>query len=243
MEPVSLIAAFLAGLLSFVSPCVLPLIPGYISFISGVTLEDMRGGSTGGAAIASRFRILAASASFVLGFSLVFVSLGASASALGALLLPRLSLLGRIAGLAVIVFGLHMMGILRLEWLYRERRAQTRVKPAGLLGAGVVGVAFAFGWTPCIGPILAGILAIAAAQETVSRGILLLAVYSLGLGVPFLITALAVNRFFAAFARIRRHFRAIEIASGGLLICIGILILTNRLTVIARYLSPYLPTF
>jgi len=243
MEPVSLIAAFLAGLLSFVSPCVLPLIPGYLSFISGVTLEDMRAGDTRSAETGSRPRILATSLAFVLGFSLVFVSLGASASALGRLLLPRLSILGRIAGLAIIVFGLHTMGVLRIGWLYSEKRVQTRVKPAGLLGAGVVGIAFAFGWTPCIGPILAGILAVAAAQETVWQGIRLLAIYSLGLGIPFLITALAINRFFAAFARIRRHYRAIELASGGLLVGIGVLILTNRLTVIARYLSPYLPTF
>lgn len=246
MEPVSLIAAFAAGLLSFVSPCVLPLIPGYISYISGIALEDVRGTPAGGgavAAVASRGRILASSAAFVLGFSLVFVALGASASALGQLLLPRLALLGRIAGAIIILFGLHTMGILRVGWLYSERRIQTRAKPAGLLGAGLVGVAFAFGWTPCIGPILAGILAIAAAQETVSQGVRLLAVYSLGLGIPFLITALAINQFFAAFARIRRHYHSIEIVSGGLLVVIGVLILTNRLTVIARYLSPYLPTF
>jgi cytochrome c-type biogenesis protein len=243
MEPVSLIAAFVAGLLSFVSPCVLPLIPGYISFISGVTLEDMRTGEAAGAPGAPRGQILATSVAFVLGFSLVFVSLGASASALGKLLLPRLSLLGRIAGIAIILFGLHTMGILRIGWLYSEKRVQARAKPAGLLGAGVVGIAFAFGWTPCIGPILAGILAVAAAQDTVSEGVRLLAVYSLGLGIPFLVTALAINRFFAAFAKIRRHYRAIEIASGGLLVGIGVLILTNRLTVIAQYLTPYLPTF
>jgi cytochrome c-type biogenesis protein len=245
LEPVSLIAAFAAGLLSFISPCVLPLIPGYISYISGITLEDMQGTPAGGGAAAavSRGRILASSAAFVLGFSLVFVSLGASASALGQLLLPRLALLGRIAGAIIILFGLHTMGVLRMGWLYSEKRIQTRAKPAGFLGAGLVGVAFAFGWTPCIGPILAGILAIAAAQETVLQGALLLAVYSLGLGIPFLITALAINLFFAAFARIRRHYHAIEVVSGGLLVVIGVLILTNRLTVIARYLSPYLPAF
>jgi cytochrome c-type biogenesis protein len=242
MEPVSLVAAFVAGLLSFISPCVLPLIPGYISFVSGVSLEDMRAGAPGAPA-APRWRILATSVSFVLGFSLVFVSLGASASALGQWLLPRLSLLGRIAGVVIILFGLHTMGVLRIGWLYSEKRVQARAKPAGLLGAGLVGIAFAFGWTPCIGPILAGILAIAAAQETVTRGIRLLAVYSLGLGIPFLVTALAIDRFFAAFARIRRYYRAIEMASGALLVVIGVLILTNRLTIIAQYLSPYLPTF
>ncbi len=242
MEQVSLVAAFVAGLLSFVSPCVLPLIPGYISFVSGVALEDMRVGGPGAAAV-PRWRILATSASFVLGFSLVFVSLGASASALGQLLLPRLTLLGRIAGIVIVLFGLHTMGLVRIGWLYSEKRVQARARPAGLLGAGLVGIAFAFGWTPCIGPILAAILAVAAAQDTVAQGIRLLAVYSLGLGIPFLVTALAINQFFAAFARIRRFYRAIEIGSGALLVVIGVLILTNRLTIIAQYLSPYLPTF
>jgi cytochrome c-type biogenesis protein len=247
MESVSLIAAFAAGLLSFVSPCVLPLIPGYISFISGVALDEMRGRpgvpASGRPAGASRGQIFATSLAFVFGFSLVFVSLGASASALGQLLLPRLALLGRIAGVVIILFGLHMMGVFQIAWLQSEKRVQTRARPAGLAGAALVGIAFAFGWTPCIGPILAGILAIAAAQQTVWQGIWLLAAYSLGLGVPFLATALAIDQFFAAFARIRRHYHAIEIASGLLLIGIGVLMVTNRLTLIARYLSPYLPTF
>ena len=247
MENVSLIAAFAAGLLSFVSPCVLPLIPGYISFISGVTLDEMRGvPAPGGDQVRSgrsRGRILVTSLAFVLGFSLVFVSLGASASAVGKLLLQRLTLFGRIAGAVIILFGLHTMGVLRLGWLYSEKRVQAKRKPTGPVGAMLVGLAFAFGWTPCIGPILAAILAVAAAQETVAQGVRLLAVYSLGLGLPFLATALAIDRFFAAFARIRRHYHAIEITSGVLLVAIGVLILTNRFTVIAQYLSPYLPTF
>ena len=247
MEHVSLIAAFAAGLLSFVSPCVLPLIPGYISFISGVTLEEMRGATApGGNPIRpprSRGRVLFTSLAFVLGFSLVFVSLGASASAVGKLLLQRLTLFGKIAGAVIILFGLHTMGVLRLGWLYSEKRVQTKRKPTGPVGAVLVGIAFAFGWTPCIGPILAAILAVAAAQDTVTQGVRLLAVYSLGLGLPFLATALAIDQFFAAFARIRRHYHAIEVASGVLLVAIGVLILTNRFTVIAQYLSPYLPTF
>jgi cytochrome c-type biogenesis protein len=246
MENVSLIAAFAAGLLSFVSPCVLPLIPGYISFISGVTLEEMRGTTAGGEFARpgrSRARILVTSLAFVLGFSLVFVALGASASAVGRLLLQRLTLFGRIAGAVIILFGLHTMGVLRLGWLYSEKRVQTKRNPTGPVGAVLVGIAFAFGWTPCIGPILAAILAVAAAQDTVTQGVRLLAVYSLGLGLPFLATALAIDRFFAAFARIRRHYHAIEVGSGVLLVAIGVLILTNRFTVIAQYLSPYLPTF
>jgi cytochrome c-type biogenesis protein len=136
-----------------------------------------------------------------------------------------------------------MMGVLKLNWLYREKRFQAERKPAGPLGAMLVGVAFAFGWTPCIGPILAGILAIAASRETVREGVLLLAVYSAGLGIPFLLTSLAVNQFFAAFAKIRRYYHAIEVASGALLVAIGVLIFTNRFTLIAQYLTPYLPTF
>jgi cytochrome c-type biogenesis protein len=263
IENVSAFAAFAAGLLSFVSPCVLPLIPGYLSFVSGVTLDEMLGNapagpsgaalpgpSSGGAAAvavatspATRRRVLLMALAFVLGFSVVFVSLGATATAMGQFLMERLRILGQIAGVVIIIFGLHTMGILKIGWLYSERRVQVSRKPAGLMGAFVVGISFAFGWTPCIGPILAGILGIAAAQETVGQGIQLLAVYSAGLGVPFLLTALAMDRFFAAFATIRRHYKTIEILSGALLVIVGVLIFTDRFTIIARWLTPYLPTY
>lgn len=247
MENVSLLAASVAGLLSFVSPCVLPLIPGYLSFISGATLNELRGaGVTSDAGELSsglRRRTLLASLAFVLGFSLVFMALGASATAIGQFLMERLTVLGKIAGIILIIFGLHTIGILRIGWLYGEMRMQARRKPAGLFGAMIVGVAFAFGWTPCIGPILAAILAIAGSQHTVTQGVELLAAYSLGLGIPFIATALAIDRFFAAFARIRRYYGVVETASGVLLITVGVLIFTNRFTVIAQYLSPYLPTF
>jgi cytochrome c-type biogenesis protein len=248
-ENVTLLAAFGAGLLSFISPCVLPLIPGYLSYISGMSLEEMRGVPAAGAPVAvaappdGRRRIILSSLAFILGFSIVFVALGASASAIGRFMMARLDILGRIAGAIIIVFGLHTMGVLRIEWLYQERRVQTSRRPAGLAGALLVGVAFAFGWTPCIGPILAGILAVAAAQDTVESGVRLLSAYSLGLGVPFFATALAINRFFAAFAKIRRHYHKIELASGALLIVIGVLIFTNRFTVIAQWLTPYLPVY
>jgi cytochrome c-type biogenesis protein len=241
MENVSLLAAFAAGVLSFISPCVLPLIPGYLSFISGTTVDELRG--AGAVPTGARRRALISSLAFVLGFSLVFISLGASASAIGQYMMERLTLLGKIAGVVIILFGLHTMGILRIGWLYSEKRVQTSRKPAGPLGAVLVGIAFAFGWTPCIGPILAGILAIAASQETIGQGVQLLAVYSAGLGIPFIATSLAINRFFSAFARIRRHYHAIEVASGALLVVIGVLIFTNRFTIIAQYLSPYLPTY
>ena len=184
MENITLFAAFFAGVLSFVSPCVLPLIPGYLSFVSGVTLDEMRGGAGGSAAgvatpaPGARRKAVIASIAFVLGFSIVFISLGASATALGSFLMERLTLLGKIAGVVIILFGLHMMGILKIGWLYSEKRMQTSRKPAGFFGAMLVGIAFAFGWTPCIGPILAAILAVAAAQESVGQGVKLLAVYS-----------------------------------------------------------------
>jgi cytochrome c-type biogenesis protein len=253
VENVSILAAFAAGVLSFISPCVLPLIPGYLSFISGVTLDDLQGTSVAGAGAgagvavaappATRRRVILTSLCFILGFSIVFITLGATASALGQFVMERLRILGKIAGVVIIIFGLHTMGVLRIGWLYSEKRVQVARKPAGPVGAILVGIAFAFGWTPCIGPILAGILGIAAAQETIGQGVQLLAVYSAGLGIPFLITALAINSFFTAFARIRRHYHAIELVSGGLLVAIGLLIFTDRFTTIARVLQPYLPTY
>jgi cytochrome c-type biogenesis protein len=251
-ENVTLLAAFGAGLLSFISPCVLPLIPGYLSYISGMSLDEMRGTGPGhGAAAAvavaapaeARRRVVLSSLAFILGFSIVFVSLGASASVIGQYMMARLDVLGKIAGAIIIIFGLHTMGVLRIEWLYQEKRVQTSKRPAGFFGATLVGIAFAFGWTPCIGPILAGILAIAATQDTVGNGIRLLSAYSLGLAVPFFATALAINRFFAAFAKIRRHYHKIELASGALLIVIGALIFTNRFTILAQWLTPYLPVY
>lgn len=237
-ENVTLIAAFVAGFLSFISPCVLPLIPGYISFVSGASLEDMRAGQG-----AARRQVLIRSVAFVLGFSLVFVALGASATAIGRFVFDKLPVLTKIAGALIIIFGLHMMGVFRLAFLDSEKRAQTQRKPAGPVGALLVGIAFAFGWTPCIGPILAGILVVAGSKETIGEGVLLLAVYSLGLGVPFLLTSLAIDRFFSVAAAIRRHYHAIELSSGGLLVAIGLLIFTGQLTVIVRYLEPYLPVF
>ena len=249
-ENVTLLAAFGAGLLSFISPCVLPLIPGYLSYISGLSLDEMRGTPVaGGSAVAvarpagTTRQVVLSSLAFIVGFSLVFVSLGAAASAIGQFLTRQQALFNRIAGAVIVIFGLHTMGVLRIEWLYQEKRVHTSKKPAGFLGAGLVGVAFAFGWTPCIGPILAGILALAGSQETVGKGVRLLAVYSLGLGVPFLATALMIDRFFSAMGRIRRYYHTIEIVSGALLIVIGLLIFTNKFTVIAKWLTPYLPVY
>jgi cytochrome c-type biogenesis protein len=250
-ENVTLLAAFGAGFLSFISPCVLPLIPGYLSYISGLSLDEMRGipvvagGGTVAIAPAAgvRRQVVLSSLAFIVGFSLVFVSLGAAASAIGQFLAQWQAVFNRIAGAVIIIFGLHTMGVLRIEWLYQEKRVHTSRKPAGLVGAALVGIAFAFGWTPCIGPILAGILALAGSQDTVGKGVELLAVYSLGLGVPFMATALMINRFFGAMGRIRRYYHTVEMVSGALLIIIGMLIFTNRFTVIAKWLTPYLPVF
>ena len=239
-QNVTLLAAFAAGFLSFVSPCVLPLIPGYISFVSGISVEEMRSDAT---PATSRLQVFLTSLAFVIGFSIVFVALGASATAIGKLMFAKLPLLSKIAGAVLIVFGLHTMGLFRLAFLETEKRVHAQRKPAGPLGALLVGVAFAFGWTPCIGPILGGILAIAGSKSSVGEGITLLAVYSLGLGIPFLHTSLAINQFFGAAKRIRRYYHGIELASGALLIVIGVLIVTGQLTIITRYLQPYLPTF
>jgi cytochrome c-type biogenesis protein len=250
-ENVTLFAAFGAGLLSFISPCVLPLVPGYLSYISGLSLDEMRGTpmAAGGVAVATmpsavaRRQVILSSLAFILGFSLVFVALGAAASAIGQFLLAKQEIFSRIAGAIIIIFGLHTMGVLRIEWLYQEKRVHTNRKPAGTIGALLVGVAFAFGWTPCIGPILAGILALAGSQDTVGQGVRMLAIYSLGLGVPFFAAALAINRFFGAMSRIRRHYHKIELVSGALLVAIGALIFTNKFTIIAQWLTPYLPVY
>jgi cytochrome c-type biogenesis protein len=238
-EEVTLLAAFAAGFLSFVSPCVLPLIPGYISFISGLTLEEMQGEAARGA----RWQVLVASLWFVLGFSLVFVAFGAGATAIGKLLIQYKDVLGKVAGVVLIILGLHTMGVFRLRFLEAERRLHAKQKPAGPLGAFLIGLAFAFGWTPCIGPILGGILTIAGSKQTVGEGIQLLAVYSMGLGIPFLLTAAAINQFFAASKRIRKYYHAIEVISGALIIAIGLLIFFDQFTIITQYLDPYLPKF
>ena len=240
-QEVTLATSFVAGFLSFVSPCVLPLIPGYISFISGLTLEEMQ--ASGAAAGTSRRQVLIASLAFVLGFTVIFVAAGASATAIGRFLYEHAPIVEKIAGVLLIVFGLHMMGVFRIRLLENDKRIHTQKKPAGPVGAFLVGTAFAFAWTPCIGPILGGILGLAASRESVAEGMQMLAMYSLGLGVPFLLTSVAIDRFFSAAARIRRYYRVIELVSGALLIIVGLLIFFDQFTLIVRYLEPYLPKF
>jgi cytochrome c-type biogenesis protein len=233
-ENIGFATAFAAGLLSFISPCVLPLVPGYISMISGMSLEQLRQQSeSGGAAKAVMFNMLA----FILGFSMIFIGLGAGAGLIGGALLTKLPIITKIAAVVIIIFGLHVTGIFKINLLYREARIHSHSKPRGLIGAFVMGFAFAFGWTPCIGPILAAILAIAANKGTVSQGIMLLTVYSLGLGVPFFLTGLGTNMFLRFYQNFKKYFHAVEVASGVLLIAIGVLIFTNNLGLIGRYLT------
>lgn len=230
---ISFPTAFLAGLISFLSPCVLPLVPGYLSYISGVSSDQMRSGASN----AMRRKVLVNSLGFILGFSLVFVALGATATFLGQFLTEKLPLLSKIAGVVIVLFGLHTMGVFRIKALYMEKRFQVAAKPAGIFGSILVGLAFAFGWTPCIGPILAAILTYASQQDTLGQGVLLLLAYSLGLGVPFFLTALAINAFFTLFDRLKRHMRLIEIGSGLLLMGVGVLIFTNNLSLLANSLQ------
>jgi cytochrome c-type biogenesis protein len=235
---VSLITAFFAGILSFVSPCVLPIVPGYLSFISGVNMGQLKGNEAP-AGLSRRVGIT--SLAFVLGFSTVFVALGAAATIVGDALRQYKRELGMIGGVIIIILGLHTAGILPIKWLLYEKRAEVKTRPLGLVGAYVVGLAFAFGWTPCIGPILGAILLYASQQETVGRGVLLLSAYSAGLGVPFIVSGLAINGFFNAFGRLRRHMKIVEYAAGGLLVAVGVLLVTNRLTLLAQYFSRMFP--
>jgi cytochrome c-type biogenesis protein len=218
-----MIAAFLAGIASFLSPCVLPLVPGYISLISGASVEELQSAD-------SRLTrtVLLHSIMFILGFSLVFVSLGAVATTLGQLAHEYKKYLNWFAGILVIVFGLHLTGILKIKALYADKRIHSTQGGKSPIGAFLVGFAFAFGWTPCIGPVLAGILALAGNSDSVTKGILLLWIYSLGLAVPFLLTSLLLDRFLAFYSRFRRHLGVVEVFSGVLLIAIGGLILAGR---------------
>ena len=242
VENPTFLAAFAAGVLSFISPCVLPLIPGYLSYISGLTLDEMQGTGDGAMSLgAARRRVLVASIFFILGFSFVFICFGAAASVVGQYMLERQRLLAKIAAVIVIVFGLHTMGVLRIGWLYSEKRVQVEKKPTSLFGAFFVGLAFAFGWTPCIGPILAAILAVAASEQTVAKGAGLLAVYSLGLGIPFLIAAAAIKPFAAFLTRFRRHLVHMERVMGGLLVLTGVAFLTGSVSQASFWLLDTFP--
>lgn len=226
------IAAFLAGIISFLSPCVLPLVPGYISLISGASVENLQDADR------KLLRsVMLNSFTFILGFSVVFVSLGALATGVGQVTQRYHRELAIIAGIVVFIFGLHLTGIFKINALYSDKRLHGVKGGASPIGAFLVGFAFAFGWTPCIGPILSVILVMASSQQTVLKGITLLAVYSLGLAVPFLLTSLGVNQFLAFYGKFRRHLHTVEVISGVLLIIFGALIATNNFTRLSSYLG------
>jgi cytochrome c-type biogenesis protein len=228
------IAAFLAGLISFLSPCVLPLVPGYVSLISGAGVEELK--QQDGKLMRS---VMLNSVMFIIGFSLVFMTLGAVASSIGQVTRHHLALLSKVAGVIIIVFGLHLTGLVPIKLLYADKRLHALQGNSTVIGAFLVGFAFAFGWTPCIGPILTVILTFAASEATVMKGVALLAVYSLGLAVPFLLTSLGIDRFLAFYGRFRRHLHTVEVVSGVLLIAIGGLVFTRHFTLINSWLNHF----
>ena len=234
---------FASGLISVLSPCVMPLMPAYLSLVSGVSVQELsEGAGEEGFDRNQRARVMEACLGFVSGFSAVFIILGASAFALGRVLRTfELNVFGyslgisQLAGFVIIVFGLHMLGVFRLAWLLRDTRLQLDMGAPGFFGSFTVGAGFGFGWSPCIGPILGTVLTLAGSRDTVFEGITLLAIYSAGLAVPFLIAGWSIDYFFSAFARIKKHFRTLEIVSGALLLCVGALLVTNQLAFFNTY--------
>ena len=229
----SIFYAFVAGLLSFLSPCVLPLVPGYVSLLSGTASQSARQEPEAGVSGA----LVRNSLLFIAGFSLVFISLGAAASSVGQLLRAHQLLLSQISGIVVILFGLHLRGILKIPALYADKRVRTQAWAGSAAGAFLIGFAFAFGWTPCIGPILGTILLLAAHNRTLADGVWLLLVYTSGLAIPFLLTTLALDRFTRFYKGFRRHLHTVEVVSGVLMLAIGTLLLTHHLSVVSQYLA------
>jgi len=230
LNNVSLLLAFSAGLLSFLSPCVLPLVPAYITYLTGSTVAELSSGK-------ARLHTLYKSLGFVFGFSLVFIAMGASITSIGKLLISNMDVFRKIGGALIVLFGIHITGIFKIKTLYYEKRVVPFEKLRKNISSVLVGMAFAAGWTPCVGPILASILIYAGSMETVTMGIMLLTAYSLGLAVPFVLTAYAIGSFSGYFKRISRHLNTISIASGVLLIIMGILIFTNKVAALSKYFS------
>ena len=236
---VTYFGALLAGFLSFLSPCVLPLVPPYLCFLGGTTFDQLTGEDETPPHVYKT--VIMSSVVFVLGFTSIFVILGATATAAGQLMVDNLSLLGKIAGVVIIIAGLHFLGVLHIPMLHREARYHADARPAGLIGAYVIGLAFAFGWTPSIGPVLAAILAMAAGEDSVRQGVALLFVYSLGLGIPFIVAAIAIKPFMSTLQRFRKHLATVEKLLGGFLVLTGILFLTNSMTLIASWMLELFP--
>lgn len=238
---ISLFSALLAGALSFLSPCVLPLVPPYLCYMAGISVDQFRGEASANTGGATRRAVLSAAVFFTLGFATVFVALGAGASSIGVLLRQHLDLLSKIGGLIIIIMGLNFLGVFRIGFLSREARFQGGGKPATLPGAYVMGLAFAFGWTPCIGPVLGAILGVAASRDTVGDGALLLAVYSLGLAVPFWIAAGFSGAFMRFLSRFRRHLGIVEKVMGVLLILTGLAFMFGLVSMVAIWFQQTFP--
>ena len=233
-QDVSVLIAFSAGLLSFASPCVLPLVPSYITYITGVSFKEL---SEGESRRRLRWLTISHSLLFILGFSLIFVLMGASASYLGQALIQYQSWIMKIGGVLIIILGIHFTGLVSIPFLQMERRFELKKKPMGYFGSFLVGIVFAAGWTPCVGPILSTILLYASTSKNFSTGIVLLAAYSMGLGIPFFIASLAFNTFLSAFDRIKRYMRVIMLVSGIFLILIGVLLITDLYSTLNNYLN------
>ena len=231
---VGVLVAFTAGVLSFLSPCVLPLIPSYVTFITGLSLEDVS---------KARRAAVTHALLFILGFTLIFLALGAAATTLGQLLLYQRAWISRIGGVLIIIFGLYMLGVFNIGMFARERRVYIADKPVGYMGTVLVGIAFGAGWTPCIGPILGSILTFAASEADLQRGMWLLFAYSMGLAVPFLLAAVAVERFLAFFGRVKRQMVWVSRIAGVLMIAVGLLLVTDYFTVLAGALVKLTPEF
>ncbi|WP_138204632.1 cytochrome c biogenesis CcdA family protein [Haloimpatiens lingqiaonensis] len=230
MENVNIILAFSAGVLSFLSPCILPLIPAYITYLTGMSIEEINSGK-------DKITIVKKSLGFILGFSIIFILMGVSISSVGKVLSNNRDVFRKVGGILIIIFGLHTMGILKIKTLYREGRVLNMRKAEGTFGAIVLGMAFATGWTPCIGPILSSILIYAGSVDSVSKGVLLLVFYSLGMAIPFFLTALLIQKLSVYLKRIYKYFPVISFISGAVLILMGIMIFTNKLTMLNNYLN------
>lgn len=235
---IGIVVALLAGLLSFLSPCVLPLVPSYVSFVTGLGMEELAQGGGRVKRVAFVHSLL-----FVAGFSLIFLLMGASATYIGHLLRTYQDVIARVGGLVIIFFGVLLLGIVPIPALSREKRYQFQRKPMGYAGTVAVGMAFGAGWVPCIGPILGGILTLAATRASVAEGLGLLAVYSAGLAIPFVLSAVALTAFLAWFQRFRRYIRYVEWAAGILLILVGLLLVTGQFTILAGWLIQFTPEF
>ena len=233
-ENISVLVAFTAGLISFLSPCILPMIPSYLAFITGISLEEL---SQDQNLKKVRKSVITNSLLFILGFSILFIAMGASATFIGKFLAKNIRWLEIIGGTFVVILGLHFAGLFKIKFLERERKIHLDKKPLGALGTVLVGMAFGAGWTPCVGPILGSILTMAAATQDVAKGIILLISYSVGLGIPFLLTGLLIHKFFEYFKTIRKYFRVITLVGGILLVIIGFLLITGYFTTISSFLG------